>query len=153
MNVVAGDSSEEEPAQGPDAATAVPEEDEAEGGGGAVHPAGPDRPRGGGAGVAHAGGHRPAAALVRGEDEQGPDRSGGQDAEGPYPSFLPCTLTGTCCCWTTVLCNNLLVPLSFFFYFLFLYLLLSKVCSSGRREAKIKLHCIDMRICMALSLI
>jgi hypothetical protein len=37
---------------------------------------------------------------VRGEDEQGPDRSGGQDAEGPDPSFLPCTLTGTCsyCC-------------------------------------------------------
>ena len=108
------DCSEEEPAQGPDAAAAVPEEDEAEGGGGAVHPAGPHRPQGGGAGAAHAGDHRPAAALVRGEDEQGPDRSGGQAAEGPYPSFLPCTLTATdLCCLLLVLVlvldNNSLV--------------------------------------------
>jgi hypothetical protein len=89
------DSSEEEPAQGPDAAAAVPQEDEAEAAGGAVHPTGPDRPQGGGAGAAHAGDHRPAAALVRGEDEHGQDRSGGQDAEGFCTSFLPCTLTRT----------------------------------------------------------
>ena len=101
-------SSEEEPAQGPDAAAAVPEADEAEGGGGAVDPAGPDRPQGGGAGAAHAGGHRPAAALVRGEDEQGARRSGGPDAARPLTALLPCTLTGArccccCCCWTNLL--------------------------------------------------
>jgi hypothetical protein len=88
------DSSEEEPAQGPHAAAAVPEAGEAEGGG-AVHPAGPDRPQGGGQGAAHGGPHRPAAALVRGEDEPGQSRPGRQDAERRVPAFLLCTLTGT----------------------------------------------------------
>jgi hypothetical protein len=91
------DYSEEEPAQGPDAAAAVPEADEAPGGGRAVHPAGPHRPQGGGPGAAHAGAHRTAAALVRGEDEPGQGRSRRKDAARRVPAFLPCALTTVSC--------------------------------------------------------
>ncbi len=87
-------SSEEEPAQGPDEAKTVSEEDEAEGRRGDVNTAGLNRPQDRGQSAANAGDHRSAAALVRGEDEQGQSRPGsGQDAEGPVSSFLPCTLT------------------------------------------------------------
>lgn len=92
MRLVLVDS-EEEQAQGPDAASAVPEEDQGPGRRGDVGAAGAHRPQGGGQGAADAGGHGPAAALVRGEDEQAQGRYQGRlAAQRPRASLLPCTL-------------------------------------------------------------